>query len=464
MLSLVSSPTPSTSKNAYRTDALQFRLRIFAILVLGMVLLATVGGGSSLFAMLISTSIRSWNRISIFIAFISILAFMLCVDYFIAKYAKPTYAWLLSAAIALVLVVLGMYDQTVKPCHTCFRSNQTLVANDAAFINAIETRLPTRSAIYQLPYMAYPESSPVNGLGSYDQARGLLNSSQLRWNFGGMRGRLGDWFFRKLSLLPIDQQITIVKAMGFSGVYIDRRGYLGAGLDKRCEPFVKSKVDRLKNNCMTIAEIESDIADAVGAELSQQKLVSLDAQLSFTPVTPSNKQATEAETLVANSYLQAIGFKLQNGIPVQTDGGFEEPLDFRKSDLDFPHYVGRVTGLAGLTAANGINLGRFSDAMEAKKVTVWLSKPLPKKFRLEIHAEAAGPNAGKPLKIKIGKQVKELVLSDKFSTQSVVFETNDPVYKIDFIPAEPFSPARRWGASDKRFLAIHFQQISIAPE
>ena len=470
MLSLVMNRTISTSHTFDQTSSLQFRLQILAILTLGMVLMATVGGGSSLFAMLISTSIRSWNRISIFIAFISILAFMLCVDRVIAKYTKATYLWLVGGIFALILLVVGIYDQTVRPCHSCISTNKTLVANDVAFIKAIETNLPPQAAIYQLPYMAYPESSSVNGLGSYDQARGLLNSTNLRWSFGGMRGRTGDWFFRKLAQLPIDQQVTIIKAVGFSGIYLDRRGYMGEGVDKRCEPFDKNKIDRIKNNCLTIAEVERDIADAVGPVYNQQQLVSKDKQLTFTPLKPVDAQTTgdakqsEAAVLLANTYLKPIGFQIENGIPIQTDGGFEEPLDFRKSELDFPHYVGRVTGLAGLTAVDGAFVGRYSDAIEAKAVTVWLSKPLPKKFKLQLHAEAAGPNAGKPLKIKVGKQIKEVVLNDKFSTQAVSFEITDKVRKIVFIPAEPFSPMRRWGAADKRFVAVHFQQLTITPE
>ncbi len=470
VISLIPCCTPAPSKHISQTDTFQFRILVLAALTLGMVLLATVGGGSSLFAMLISTSIRSWNRISIFIAFASVLAFMLCVDVLIAKYVKSTYSWLVRAALALILLVLGIYDQTVRPCHTCTNANQSLVSNDAAFIQSIETTLPPQAAIYQLPYMAYPESVPVNGLGSYDQARGLLNSSHLRWNFGGMRGRTGDWFFRKLALLPIAEQITVIKAMGFSGIYIDRRGYLGAGLDKRCIPFADNKTDRILHDCLTITEIEQDIANAVGTTLSQQKLVSKDALLSFTPVklsgtnTGAPSESKSAEESLVDSYLKPIGFKLLNGVPIQIEGGFEEPLDLRKSSLDFPHYVGAVTGLSGFTVVNGANEGRYSDSMEAKRVTIWLSKPLPKKFQLQIRAEAAGPNSGKPLKVKIGKQVKEVIFSDKFSTESLAFETNETVYKIEFIPAEPFSPARRWGAGDTRFLAINFQQITIKPE
>jgi phosphoglycerol transferase len=453
-----------------RLGTYHMRMRILMILTLCLVLIGTVGGGSSLFALLISTSIRSWNRISIFIAFISVLALMLSVDYLVIKYIKPHYSKFVGVGLACVFLAIGLYDQTAKPCHTCMRLNRSLIENDAAFVRSIETSLPNGSAIYQLPYMAYPESNAVNSLGSYDQARGLLNSLQLKWSFGGMRGRAGDWFFRKLSHLPIHQQITVIKAMGFSGIYIDRRGYIGTQGSKRCAPFMENKSDRIKHDCLTIVELEQDIADSLGINISQQKLISNDAQLLFIPLQEKGRtmqtvaRSSISDALLIDNYLKPIGFKLENGIPIQIEDGYDLPLDFRKGNLDFPHYVGNVTGLSGYTVVNGVNEGRYSDAIEAKRVTIWFSKPLPKKFTLQLRAEAAGPNVGKPLKVTVGRQSKELIFSNTFSTQTVAFETNGTNYKMEFIPAEPFSPSRRWGAADTRLLAVNFQQLTIKPE
>lgn len=465
LLYLIPTSQPTTNQPNELTRSLQFRLRVFATLALAMVLLSTVGGGSSLFAMVVSTSIRSWNRISIFILFISVLALVLCIDTFVTKYLKPVYSRFLGGALALTLLIGGLYDQTTKPCHECTVTNKVLVANDGAFIRAIEASLPSKAAIYQLPYMTYPESNAVNGLGSYDQARGLLHSSDLRWSFGGMRGRTGDWFFRKLAQLPIDQQMTVVKAIGFSGVYVDKRGYLLNNGDIRCKDFITSKIDRIKHDCLTFSELESDINDAVGFSFSNRKITSEDKNLSFTPIKTNEvidlKDQSSITLDLANSYLKPIGFRIENRMPVQIEGGFDEPLDFRKSHMDFPNYVGGVTGLSGFTAVNGMNVGRFSDAMEAKLVTVWLAKPLPKSFTLTLRAEASGPNVGKPLRVKVGKQIQEIVLSDKFDSQSLTFKTQKPTYKIEFMPYEPFSPARRWRAADRRFVSIHFQQLDI---
>ena len=452
----------SRHQSNHVVSGIQLRLLVLSTLSLALLLMATVGGFSSLFAMLVSTSIRSWNRISIFIAFLSVTAFVMVLDQLVLSYVRPAYRVAVGRVLVCALLILGVLDQTAKPCHTCLAANQALFENDKNFIQAIEKSLPAHAAIYQLPYMAYPENGSVNSLGSYDQARGHLHSSNLNWSFGGIRGRDGDWFYRKLALLPMHHQISVIKAMGFSGVYVDRRGYLGAGPDKRCAAYASSKTDRAKNDCMTVSEVEQDISEAIGAPAAQHKLLSHDNKLSFSPLGAFDAQAGgDAENLAkANSYLLPIGFELIKGRPVPA-GGFEEVIDLRKSEL--PAYVGRVTGLSGISEVGAQLLGRWSDANQAKRVTIWLAKPLPAKFTLKIRALGAGPNAGKPLQIKIGKQTKELVFGSDFESKSVSFELPEPLYKIEFKPFDPFSPARRWGTDDTRLLGVEFEQISILP-
>lgn len=61
------------------------QMLIMGLLACSLFFMATVGGFSSLFALLVSASIRSWNRISIFIAFISTAALMLCLDWLLKR-------------------------------------------------------------------------------------------------------------------------------------------------------------------------------------------------------------------------------------------------------------------------------------------------------------------------------------------------------------------------------------------
>ena len=441
----------------------QMRFNVLAALSLGLVLMGTLGGFSSLFAMLISSSIRSWNRVSIFITFISVLACLMAIELLVQKYTKSAYLKFISITVAFAIVVLGVLDQTSKPCHSCTLANSALAKNDQVFIETIETSLPKGSAIYQLPYVPYSDSGPVNNLGAYDQARGHVHSKQLKWSFGSVRGREGDWFYRKLALLPVSEQVTVVSAMGFAGIYIDRRGFIDASAanEKKCAKHSASQVDRLKNNCVTNAELEQSISQAINASTNQPKLVSKDSQIIFLPLKPY--VLNQEELAKANAYIQPIGYKLVNGVPVQLEGGFEDPIDLRKDDPDMPVYVGGFSGLSGISIGNEGRVGRWSDALFAKRVTVWLAKPLPKKFTLQIRAQAAGLNAGKPMQVKIGKQTKVIIFGSEFETKSVSFEVNEPIYKIEFKPADPFSPARRWGYGDTGLIAVLFQQILIVP-
>ncbi|MEY4912099.1 MAG: hypothetical protein RL761_1762, partial [Pseudomonadota bacterium] len=323
---------------------------IMGLLSCSLFFVATVGGFASLFALLISASIRSWNRISIFIEFISIAALMVSIGWCFQKNTVKKYQIYAQTAIAALLIFYGVADQTVKPCPACINANAELFEHDKNFIQKIEKSLPPNSAIYQLPYMGYPEYSAVNNLGSYDQARGHIHSNTLKWSFGGIRGRAGDWFYRKLAQLPIEQQLTVAQALGFAGVYIDRRGYLNTNTEQRCLAYEGNKIALLKNDCLTVSDLEQDIANVLadGSGNIGGKIVSSDKQLSFFPLQagaklPASKSAAVA---LANQYLLPIGFEIINGVPV-TAGGFEAPIDLRQTE--FPPFVVGITGLSELS-------------------------------------------------------------------------------------------------------------------
>jgi phosphoglycerol transferase len=453
-----------------------YQFMVMGLLACSLYMISTVGGFSSLFALLVSASIRSWNRISIFIEFISVAALVLSLDWFfgssaIQKIKNQKYQLIFRLFIATLIVGYGIADETVKPCRSCLVSNAQLFEHDKAFVQKVEKSLPPGAAIYQLPYMGYPEYNAVNNLGSYDQARGHLHSNTLKWSFGGIRGREGDWFYRKLAQLPIEQQLTVVQALGFAGVYVDRRGYLNTNGDKRCLAHAGNKITLLKNDCLTANEIEQDIAAVLGhGDISAaSKTVSQDKQLSFFPIQPgANLPASRiAAVALANKYLLPIGFEIVNGVPVAA-GGFEEPIDLRKTE--FPPFVAGVTGLSEI-AENGSApvgsaarvTGRWSDAYVAPVVKLWLAKPLPARFNLTVTARGGGPNADKPLQIKIGKQVKELSFGAEMQTKIVSFELEGKFQTIEFKPYQPFVPARRWvGASDIRKLGVEFEKVLIS--
>jgi phosphoglycerol transferase len=85
--------------------------------------------------------------------------------------------------------------------------------------------MPTNAAIYELPYVAYPESPPPGVMLDYDLARGFIHTTDgLTWSYGAMKGRPQDWA-EQAQGMPMPTLIPGLVAAGFSGIYIDRYGY-----------------------------------------------------------------------------------------------------------------------------------------------------------------------------------------------------------------------------------------------
>lgn len=199
-------------------------LSVLAFLTLGILVCCSVGGLSSLFEMFVSTKIRAWNRASVFIGFFSVAAAMILAQAMLANRRKEVVAVFCGAVCAF-----AAWDQGAPPLYGDRQTWHAVYENDKQFAGEVEQLLPKGSAVYQLPYVPYPESVPVNQLVAYDQASGYLNSTSLRWSFGAMQGREGGEFFKKLSAQPIEQQVKKAREMGFAGIWVDRRGYADHG-------------------------------------------------------------------------------------------------------------------------------------------------------------------------------------------------------------------------------------------
>lgn len=205
------------------------RLSVLGSTTIMLLAFMVVGGFGSLFANLVSPSIRGWNRASIFVSFSTILALVIVVEHGLARIAvsKRVFA---GGALATAMVIFGFWDQTPSACRGCDPAARSAYAMDQTFVGEIERSLPVGSAVYQLPYMPFPEVPPLHGLQTYGLAAGFINSRALKWSYAGMKGREGDLYFRQLSTQPVDAQLAEIRKKGFRGVYIDTRGYPDAGV------------------------------------------------------------------------------------------------------------------------------------------------------------------------------------------------------------------------------------------
>ncbi len=204
-------------------------LKNISELNLGALLLSTIGGFGTVFAMLVTPKIRAYNRISVFIAFFSLLAVITLLDMLIESLRNKNWKYLTVIAISAIslIMIIGVADQIPKT--TPGMDIQGEYNSDKNFVRSIEKVLPADSMVFQLPYVPFPENPPVFRMRDYDLFRGYLHSTRLKWSYGMIRGRPGDIVYRNICELPVDKMVEAVSLFGYSGVYIDRFGFADEG-------------------------------------------------------------------------------------------------------------------------------------------------------------------------------------------------------------------------------------------
>ena len=196
-------------------------------------MLGTVGGLGAMIANLISPQIRAWSRLTPFLAFLCVIVLCLGIDWLRRRIGEAGPRRVLSAALPLVVAAGALWDGTSPTNRPNYPGNAARWEVDGQFVDAISARMPTDSAILQMPVRTFPEAGGVNEMGDYEHLVGYIHSNGLRWSYGGVKGRPSDWSAAAADLPP-EQLIPAAVAAGFSGLWVDRRAYKddGAALEK----------------------------------------------------------------------------------------------------------------------------------------------------------------------------------------------------------------------------------------
>jgi phosphoglycerol transferase len=197
---------------------------VAARLVVACVLLATIGGFSSLIGIFLVPDIRAYNRISVVIAFLSLFVFFWMLQTACADVRANANRWVYRV-VTVAIVGLGVLDQTSPTFVPDYDGGKRMFATRSRFVSAIEKSLPPGAMVYQLPYLPYPGTRRVDRMGDYDLFRGYLHSASLRWSYGAMKGRPGDDWDEALARQPLAEQMNTVVLAGFTGLYVDRFAY-----------------------------------------------------------------------------------------------------------------------------------------------------------------------------------------------------------------------------------------------
>jgi phosphoglycerol transferase len=206
------------------------------------ILVGAIGGFAYLIALEGFGMYRTWNRISLFIAFGSVLATAVLLERlfrFIRSKATKLVALGIISAVVAVVCVGGAYDQVTPRYVFNYQNTATRFDTDATFYHDLEKSVPKGSMMFQAPFEQFPEAGTIVSMTDYQDFTGYLHTKTLRWNYGGMKGRPeGDWE-QNLSIYDPVAMVSSVAAVGFQGMVIDRSGLVKNGEDflKAVTPF-----------------------------------------------------------------------------------------------------------------------------------------------------------------------------------------------------------------------------------
>jgi phosphoglycerol transferase len=194
------------------------------LLTIVAVVVATVSGIALIISALGVRYIRSYNRISVFIAFFALIAVAFALDWVVARVPRWHGRAVVAAAICVAVLAVGVFDQTSSADVPDYKALERAWNSDDGFMHGIERDLGKGAAVFEMPYVFFPEAGTIVGTGPYDQVRGWLHADSLRWSWGSVRGRDGDWQ-GALVRLPAPAALDALTAVGFTGLMIDRAGY-----------------------------------------------------------------------------------------------------------------------------------------------------------------------------------------------------------------------------------------------
>jgi phosphoglycerol transferase len=197
-------------------------LKSLAIFMLIAVLISTVGGFAQLVSTFGFTQLRVMSRMSIVIAFPAIVCSAVLLDRFLRNRNR-----IIRLSSLLVIGTLALLDMNPGHQLPSFKETAKSWERDRVVVTRVAERFGNDAMIFQLPIIPFPENVPVVNMTDYEHLKGYMHSSTLRWSYGGVKGREGDW----QKSLSEDPKLLVaeLEQLNFQAIWINRNGYEDRG-------------------------------------------------------------------------------------------------------------------------------------------------------------------------------------------------------------------------------------------
>ena len=197
-------------------------LRSLAAFTLIAVLISTVGGFTQLVSTFGFTQLRVMSRMSVVIAFPSIVCFAVLLDRILRNRNR-----IMRLSSLLIVGTLALLDMNPGHQLPSFKETAKSWEHDRSVVARVAESFGSDAMIFQLPIIPFPENPPVVNMTDYEHLKGYLHSSTLRWSYGGVKGRDGDWQ-KSLSKDPM-LLVAELQRLHFQAIWINRNGYEDRG-------------------------------------------------------------------------------------------------------------------------------------------------------------------------------------------------------------------------------------------
>lgn len=201
-------------------------VRACAALLLVALLWCTVGGFGSVISTFVTTLIRGYDRVIVFIVFFILASYGTIATSFFSKTKWITRNFKIATLVVITAAsfadALWFVPQTPEMRQHAY--------TERTFVSNLETVLGKNAAVFEIPYTAFPSGAGPGRIAPFDHLRPYIQSNGLKWSFGTTNGRPEASWEQDVSQFPPEVMIQELVRKGFRGLWIDTYGYQDAAM------------------------------------------------------------------------------------------------------------------------------------------------------------------------------------------------------------------------------------------
>lgn len=207
-----------------RHQTLPKQFTLVATLMLAALLFFIPWGLNALVAEFITAQIRGWNRLLPTLLLLTLLLAGVALAHTPRLLTKRSVA--IGASVVIAVVVI----EQVLPFQRIYASTAQRFAQDSAYARdyaeAIDTEVPGKCGVLQLPAMVYPENGRVEPeLNDYEHFWLPLTNQVKDFSYGAVRFTTSAEMVPEVTVPITEAEIGQLEESGFCGIHVDTRGY-----------------------------------------------------------------------------------------------------------------------------------------------------------------------------------------------------------------------------------------------